>query len=111
MDATTEGEVGVGGPVPVELLGVVEHIGIVVGGAGAEYDDGAGLDRPPVDGATLGGDAHGHLHGAVVAEELVDGGGVEGGVGPELGQRIGLGEEADQAVAEEVGGGLVAGDE
>ena len=112
MGAAAEGEVFLGvGPADVEAVGARAPVGLVAvrRGQAAHHEhallDGlaAHLDLPQRDAAR-------HLHGRVVAEELLDGAAVQRRVGAQALELVGVAEEGEGAVADEVHGRLVAGD-
>ncbi len=69
----------------------------------------AGADLLAGDLDVGGGDAARHLHGAVVAQQLVHGVGVERRVGDEPLELVAVAQQGERAVADEVHGRLVAG--
>jgi hypothetical protein len=112
VDAAAEREVRVLDSAQVEDIGVGEDARVTVRRARTADHHAAGSDGATVaerDGLT--GDAHGHLHGRVEAEQLLDCGGIETRVGSECIEGCGLSEESDEAVSEQVRRGLVSGDE
>ncbi|MDZ7732265.1 MAG: hypothetical protein U5R31_03400 [Acidimicrobiia bacterium] len=73
VHAERERQVVVVGPPDVERVGVVEARRVAVGG-GEERDDLlAGLEAVAAHLDVLQGDAAGHVHRSVVAEDLLDG--------------------------------------
>ena len=49
MDAAAEREMRVAAAVEPERVGVLEHVGVAVGGAVEQHDAVAGLERAPVE--------------------------------------------------------------
>ena len=96
-------------PPHVEAIGVGEVARVPVGRGQHRHHELAAADRLAGAGDVLGGHPADELHGAVVAEELLDGVPDEPRLAPEPLQLIRMPQERGEAVAEQVGGDLVAG--
>lgn len=75
MDAGAEAHVVVWLPVESQLVWVDEGVGVAVSSTDEDHDEVSCGDLSAADLEGFGGAARGGLHGAVVAEELVNGGG------------------------------------
>jgi hypothetical protein len=111
VDAVAEGEVLVGGAADVEAVGVGDERGVAVGGGEVEEQALADLESLAAELEGLVDPPRNDLHGGVVAEHLLDGGGDEGGVVAQGGPLLGVAGEGPRAVADQVAGGLVAGEQ
>ena len=101
VDAGAKGEVGVGVvALDVEPVRIGELRRIAVGGAEQRHHEAALRDRLPSELRVLHGKAHGHLYRAVVAEQLLHGGGQARWVGRERRSLFGVAEERQHAVAD-----------
>src|SRR5438552_653945 len=112
MDAVPEGEVAACGSIDVEQVWGRVLSRVPVGGSQA--DDHL---RPGGDGRLTDVDRRnrvakgGMRNGCVVAEELLDGGGDPGRVGLQTVELLRVSEQGDDAVPDEAGGRVVAGDD
>ena len=98
------------GSVDAQPVGVgAEVVGVAVGAGHAQVEHGAGRHLLARQDHGLEGDAAHELVGSVEAQQLVDGVGELGRVVAQGGQLVGRFEQVEQAVADERGGGLVAG--
>ena len=111
VDAGGERQVAVGvRPVEAQGVRVVEHRRVVVGRAEDRHHGGAGRDLDVAVAHGLHRDADRLLHRTVVAQQLVDGRRVERRVVAPAGELVGVAQQGQHAVADQVDGGLVAGD-
>ena len=99
-------------PGEIERVRVVaEVLGIVVGRAEDREDERTGLDALAVDLDVLQRDAPGELHRRVEAQELVDRVADEVGLRAQELELVGMAQECERSVPDQVDGRLVAGDE
>ena len=111
MGAKAEGEVAVVAPVGSEGVGVFEASRVAVCGAEHEEEALSRLQELAEPLVRLTDDARHGVHGPLEAEALLDG--IFGAelAGNESLPGIGVGEDLPESVAEEMGGGLVAGED
>ena len=95
-----------------KVVGIVAPAGgVAVGRGGHRHHERAGLDGAAADLERRHRDAPGHLHRGVEPQALLDRVGDEGRVVAEPGELVGVAQQLQRAVADEVDRGLVAGDE
>ena len=112
VDASAEGHVGIGPAGNVEVVGVLELAGVPVGRGDEPADTLVLLDHPFPQFHVLGGDAGDGLDGGVVAQALLVGLDVHAlNVAAQEVVLVGVADEGQDAVAQQVNGGLVAGQE
>ena len=98
--------------VEVESVGVGEAVRVAVGGGRGHPDRLAGGDGDPADGHVLDGEApDGEQGGAFVAQELLDRGGQLRQVLAQGGQLLGVLQQSEHGVADELHRVLVTGEE
>ena len=111
VGAVAEGEMSRSGAGEVQTVRVGVARGVAVGGA--EHDERllplAHADS--TENEIVSGDAGGDLDGAVVAQELIDGSGAEVGMLSEPVELVGVLEQRERAVADQVRGRLMTGGE
>ena len=112
VDAAAERHVlGRVGPAEIQLVGGVAPVrGVVVGAGEAREHEAARFDHLAVELEVPDRDPARELHRAVEAEELVDRGVVETGIGAQPLELVAVAEQRQGAVADEVHRRLVAGD-
>ena len=110
VDAEPEADVTLDVTVDVEVLGIGEGPLVVVGGAGDQDHPRVGGDGDAVQGDVLLDPAALVVRRRVPAEHLLDRVRDERRVGHQLGPLVGVPVERDDAVGDQLGGGLVAGD-
>ncbi len=103
-------------PAPEQEVGAacapdIETVGIAVGGAEKYVDVIALFQRMPVDSAILDHAAEVGLHRRIEAHQLLDRGGDEAGIVAQALELVGVAQEREDAVADQIDGGLVPGDE
>ena len=108
MDACTKGEMPVGLSANVETVGVRELRRIAVGGANADMDVGAFRHRDAAQHRVLRCPAVSELVRAFDTQEFFDRGFDELRILAQLRYRIGISDQKIEAVANEVGGGLMS---
>lgn len=106
--AVAEAEVPVARAGQVEPVGVLEALGVPVGRGEEQVGQLALAQRPPADRDVLGGDPDDRLGRRVVAGEFLDGRADQHRVLAQPGQLVGVAQQGEHAVADQVGGGLVA---
>ena len=111
MDPEPESHVAIVRARDVEPVGIGEMPGIAVGRPDGGNDQGPAGDLPALNLDISGGEPSRPLHRAVIAQELLDRGGDEAGIALELLELVGMTEQGEQPVADEVHRGLVPGDE
>ena len=89
---------------------LAEVLGVAVGRAARHERHVAGRQRGVADLEVVDDVPPGELHGAVVAVQLVDGVGEDARVGLQPLELAAVAEQAQDPVADQPGGGLVAGD-
>ena len=101
---------GVRAAAEVQALRIVEHLGVAVGRPQQEHDQVSRRDDRPPDLEVFQRHPLHHLHGTVVAEQLLDRP-LHGDIPrAQSRQGVGLAQEGEQAVGDEVGRRLVAGE-
>ncbi|RMS44897.1 hypothetical protein ALP65_04668, partial [Pseudomonas aeruginosa] len=106
-EAVAEMAIGVAGE--VEAVGIVEALGVVVGGQVGDQDVFAGGNGDPVQFYVFHGEAqHRGAHRAVVADQFFHGVGQEFRLRPQQRQLLRVDQQGDQRVADHVHGGLEA---
>ena len=111
MDAVAEGQMRVGIAADVEALGVGEGLRIAVGRVHEGEDALAAPDQASAELDVVGGDARQGAGRPVVAQPFLDGARRERRVGPESLPLFAKAHGVEEAVADQVGRGLVAGEE
>jgi hypothetical protein len=111
VDARSEGQVAFVGAVDIEPVGVGEPGRVAVGGRDPGDDVLAAADAVAADVEVAHRYPPGELEWGVVAQCLVHDGGAQSRVGPQRGPLVGVAEEGQGAVADEVDGVFVPGDE
>ncbi len=112
VDPVAEGQVGRLVAVEVEPVGLPERRGVPVGRGEGDRDQFALRDGHAPDGDVLPGHPlRGEVERAVVPEELLDGVLDHAGVLQQLGALVGMGQQRQGGVADEVDRGLVPGQE
>jgi hypothetical protein len=111
VDAEAEGDMAIVAARDVEPVGIGEVRGISVGRADRGDHEGALRDRLAAQLHLRVGDAGGPLDGAVVAQQLFHRAADQGGLAAQALELRGVLQEGEQAVADQVHGGLVARDE
>ena len=111
VDAAPEREVGIVRAADIEPVGRLEHVRVPVGGADQDGDVVARADLEPVHRAVGPRAPDGRLRRGIEAQQLLDGRRDEAGVVAEPGELVRVVEQRQHAVADQVGGGLVAGDQ
>ena len=111
VDAAPEREVRTCVPGDIEAFGVVEGRGITVGGADENDDVVAPAQAESVHLAVLDHAPERRLRRRVVAQQLLDRRGDEPGLFAQPLELGAVAKQGEEAVADEVGGGLVAGDD
>ena len=113
MGAVAEGQVVVGLARQVQHAGLVEHGGVVVGRADAQGDEVTGRQRDITQGERRVQLAVVQLQRGLEAQQLLHRGGQQGRFGHRAGHQPvpggALGQQGVHAVADQVGGGLMAG--
>jgi hypothetical protein len=111
VEAVPEREVRVRRAREVEAVGVGEHGGIAVRRTDGDHHLVAARKAPSRDLHVLERPPRGPLHGAVEAQQLLDGALQQGGLAAQALQLAGMAQQREQAVPQQVAGGLVAGRE
>ena len=109
MNAGAEREVPVGMPANVETVRVGKLRGIAVGGADADMDVGAARHRDAAEHGVRGGAAVAELVRALHAQELLHRGLDQFGICAQVAHGVGIADQEIDAIADEIGRGLVPG--
>ena len=109
MVAVAQGEMMIQFAGDIETVRVGEMTRVAIGRRQHGQDEVPAVNRLAAAFHVFRGNAAHELHGAIVPQELLDGRGNQGGVVPKPSQLVGMSEQRDEAVAQQVGGGLVAG--
>jgi len=102
-----EGEVTVVGPAEIEAVGVGKASGIAVGGPHHGDDGLAAADELVAEDDVLGRQASGVLAGTLVAQQLLDRGRDQRRVAPQALELVGMAQQRQHAVADQVRGRLL----
>ena len=98
-----EGNVPVILPADIEPVGIREALGVAVGRAHDGNDGLALTDQPITEHHILGGQSRGVLAGALVTQQFLDRRRYERGVGPQFLQLIGMAQQGEDTIADQVG--------
>ena len=111
MDAPAQGQVGTLGTADVEAVGMVEGLRVAIGGADQEDDVVLPAQFEPVHLAVREGAAEERLGRRIVAQQFFHRGGDQARILAQPPELVRVAQQREHPVADQVGGGLVAGDQ